>query len=50
MGKSKKLPIRSTLYFKGFMLAFLNLVTRIVQKLHRWQFKDLIPFENIAPR
>jgi hypothetical protein len=50
MGNPKKLPIGSTLNFKGFMLAFLNLVTCIVKKLHRWQFKDFTPFENIAPR
>ena len=50
MGNPKKLPIRSTLYFKRFMLAFLNLVTRIVKKLHRWQFKDLIPFQHVAIR
>lgn len=50
MGNPEKLPIRSTLYFKGFMFTFLNLVTRIVQKLNRWQFKDFTPFKNIATR
>ena len=48
MGNPKKLPIGSTLNFKGFMFTFLNLVTRIVQELHRWQFKDFTPFKNIA--
>jgi hypothetical protein len=50
MGNPKKLPIRSTLYFKRFMFAFLNLVTRIIQELHSWQFKNLIPLQHIAPR
>lgn len=50
MGNPKKLPIRSALYFKGFMLTFLNLVTCIVQELHRRKFKDLIPFQNVAIR
>ena len=50
MGNPKKLPIRSALYFKGFMFAFLNLVTRIVKKLHRRKFEYFIPFENIATR
>jgi hypothetical protein len=44
MGNPKKLPIRSALYFKRFMLAFLNLVTCIVQELNRWKFEYLIPF------
>jgi hypothetical protein len=48
MGNPEKLPIGSAFYFKRFMLAFLNLVTCIVQELHRWQFKDFTPFENIA--
>jgi hypothetical protein len=48
MGNPEKLPIGSTLYFKGLMFAFLNLVTRIIQELHSGQFKDFTPFENIA--
>jgi hypothetical protein len=50
MGKSKKLPIRSTLYFKRFMLTFFYLVTCIVQELNRRKFKYIIPFENVAIR
>lgn len=34
-------------YLKGFMLAFLNLVTRIIQELDRWQFKNSIPFQHV---
>ena len=48
MGNPKKLPIRSTLYFKRFMLAFLDLVTRIIQELDRWQFKNRIPFQHVV--
>jgi hypothetical protein len=50
MGNPKKLPIRSALYFKGFMLAFLYLVTRIIQELNRWKFKYFIPFQYVATR
>jgi hypothetical protein len=50
MGNPKKLPIGSTLNFKRLMFAFLNLVTRIIQELHSWQFKDFTPFENVTTR
>jgi hypothetical protein len=35
---------RLPFYLKRFMLAFLHLVTRIIQELNRWQFKNRIPF------
>jgi hypothetical protein len=50
MGNPKKLPIRSTLYFKCFMFAFLNLVTCIIQELNRWKFEYFIPFQYVATR
>lgn len=49
MGNCKMLP-KFTLpfYLKRFMLAFLNLVTRIIQELDRWQFKNRIPFQHVV--
>ena len=49
MGNCKMLPkFRLTFYLKGFMLTFLHLVTRIIQELNRWQFKNRIPFQHVV--